>query len=145
MDLMSERQWKRWDAVARLGAGTLTTAEAARVLALSVRQVRRVRRRIEQYGRAGLIHGNTGRAPANKLAAAVRRRIVQLRREKFDGFNDHHFTEKLAAESAPIAVTRATVRRGPRRAGGAAGGGGGPRGRPRPPGPAGDPRPPPLL
>ena len=33
---MSEGQWKRWDAVARLGAGKLTLAEAARVLRLSV-------------------------------------------------------------------------------------------------------------
>jgi len=29
---MSEGQWKRWDAVARLGAGKLTTHEAARLL-----------------------------------------------------------------------------------------------------------------
>ena len=41
---MAEWQWKRWDAVARLGAGKLTLAEAARVLRLSVRQVRRTGR-----------------------------------------------------------------------------------------------------
>src|SRR6266566_3994362 len=44
MELMAEWQWKRWEAVARLGAGKLTLQEAARVLSLSVRQVRRVRR-----------------------------------------------------------------------------------------------------
>ena len=41
---MAEWQWKRWDAVARLGAGKLTLQEAARVLRLSVRQVRRTGR-----------------------------------------------------------------------------------------------------
>jgi len=41
---MAEWQWRRWDAVARLGAGKLTLQEAARVLRLSVRQVRRTGR-----------------------------------------------------------------------------------------------------
>ena len=39
---MAEWEWKRWDAVARLGAGKLTMQEAATVLGLSVRQVRRI-------------------------------------------------------------------------------------------------------
>ena len=67
---MSEGQWKRWDAVARLTAGKLTVGEAARVLGLSVRQVRRIRRRVAEGGRAGLQHGNRGRVPVNKLRAA---------------------------------------------------------------------------
>ena len=49
---MSEGQWKRWDAVARLTAGKLTVGEAARVLGLSVRQVRRIRWRVGEGGRA---------------------------------------------------------------------------------------------
>ena len=67
---MSEGQWKRWDAVARLTVGKLTVGEAARVLGLSVRQVRRIRRRVAEGGRAGLQHGNRGRVPVNKLRAA---------------------------------------------------------------------------
>src|SRR5438552_13279125 len=63
-------QWKRWDAVARLTVGKLTVGEAARVLGLSVRQVRRIRRRVAEGGRAGLQHGNRGRVPVNKLRAA---------------------------------------------------------------------------
>ena len=43
---MAEWQWKRWDAVARLGAGKLTLQEAAQVLGLSVRQVRRIRQAV---------------------------------------------------------------------------------------------------
>src|SRR3972149_5346532 len=74
MELMAEWQWKRWDAVARWGAGKLTVAEAARVLRLSVRQVRRIRRAVERAGRAGLRHGNAGQVPVNKLRAAVRNR-----------------------------------------------------------------------
>src|SRR3989449_11667215 len=111
MELMAEWQWKRWEAVARLGAGKLTVQEAARVLSLSVRQVRRIRRAAERAGRAGLRHGNAGQVPGNKLRAAVRKRILRLRRTKYRDFNDAHFTEKLAEEQAPIRVSVRTVRR----------------------------------
>jgi len=108
---MSEGQWKRWDAVARLEAGRLTTQEAARVLGLSVRQVRRIRRTVERAGRAGLRHRNHRQVPVNKLRAAVRQRILRLRRTKYRDFNDAHFTEKLAQEAPPIVVAVRTVRR----------------------------------
>src|SRR5438552_1580831 len=111
MELMAEWQWKRWEAVARLGAGKLTLQEAARVLQLSVRQVRRVRRAVERAGRAGLRHGNAGQVPVNKLRAAVRNRLLRLRRTKYRDFNDAHFTEKLAEEQPPIRVSVRTVRR----------------------------------
>src|SRR5881628_2646779 len=111
MELMAEWQWKRWDAVARLGAGKLTLQEAARVLRLSVRQVRRIRRAVERAGRAGLRHGNAGQVPVNKLRAAVRNRILRLRRTKYRDFNDAHFTEKLAEEQPPLRISVRTVRR----------------------------------
>src|SRR5437870_1889935 len=63
MDLMTEGQWKRWDVVSRLRAGKLTVAQAALVLPLSVRQVRRLRDRVATEGRRALRHRNTGRVP----------------------------------------------------------------------------------
>lgn len=59
---MVEWQWKRWDAVARLGTGTLRLQEAARMLELSVRQVRRIRRAVERAGRAGCGTATRGRS-----------------------------------------------------------------------------------
>ena len=117
MDRMSLRQWKRWDALARVEAGKLTTREAAAVLGLSVRQVRRLRRAVSKRGQAALEHGNTGRAPVNKLGPALRKRIVRLREKVYDDFNDHHFTEKLASEPEPLEVSVSTVRRVLRAAG----------------------------
>ena len=94
---MSQRQWKRLDAVERMARGALTSAEVAQVLGLSMRQVRRLRRAVEQHGAAGVIHGNSGRAPQHRISAALRKRIVELRGKTYAGFNDHHFTEKLWA------------------------------------------------
>jgi hypothetical protein len=108
---MSERQWKRWDAMARVAAGKMTMQEAATVLGLTVRQVRRMRRRVEQEGRAGLAHGNRGRQPVNKLAPDVQARVLKLRRTRYVDFNDVHFVEKLATEAPPLVVSVRTVRR----------------------------------
>jgi transposase len=107
---MSRRQWKRLDAVERIGLGRLTTGEAAEVLGLSSRQVRRVRRAVERHGTAGVLHGNRGRPPSNRTAPEIRERIIELRRKTYDGFNDQHFTEKLV-EVEGLAISRASVQR----------------------------------
>ena len=107
---MSQRQWKRLDAVERIGRGTLTVREAAEVLGLSRRQVRRVRRAVEKHGAKGVVHGNTGRAPQHRVAEAMREQIVELRRKQYAGFNDHHFTEKLC-EVEKLTISRASVQR----------------------------------
>jgi len=113
---MSRRDWKRVDAVERIGAGRLTSREAAEVLGLSTRQVRRLRRAVERRGAAGVLHGNQGREPSNRVTEELRGRIVELRREKYAGFNDQHFTEKLC-EVEGVQVSRPSVQRMLRAAG----------------------------
>lgn len=107
---MSERQWKRLDVVERLNSGALTYREAERLVGVSERQLRRIRRRVAQHGRAGVSHGNRGRVPAHQLPGELRERIVALRRTTYDGFNDQHFTEKLTAVEG-VRVSRASVQR----------------------------------
>ena len=113
---MSEGQWRRLDAVAAVEQGVLSNAAAAARLGLSPRQLRRVRRRVAELGRAGVIHGNTGRAPKHRVSTEQRERIVQLRLGPYRGFNDHHLTDKLC-EVEQLKVSRATVRRVLREAG----------------------------
>lgn len=110
MDRMSGKQWKRLDAVRRIRDGELTIGEAARVLGLSVRQARRILRAVEKRGAEGLRHGNEGRSPAHRVGAGVRKRVLWLMRHRYEGFNDQHFTEKLAEEEG-IRLSKSTVRR----------------------------------
>jgi hypothetical protein len=110
MELMSEKQWKRCDVLERFGAGKLTAHEAARVLGLSERQLRRLRRAFEKVGRGALVHGSTGRVPVNRTEDDVRAHIVELARTKYAGFNDQHLTEKLLDDEGFI-LSRATVQR----------------------------------
>lgn len=114
--LMSERQWRVLSLLERLGRGEVTVGEVASSLALSRRQVQRLRQRVVKQGAQGLVHGNTGRAPKHRTAEELCQRIVALRLGKYAGFNDQHFTEKLA-EAEGLELSRETVRRILREAG----------------------------
>jgi hypothetical protein len=111
MDRMAEWQWKRWDVVQRVMTQKLTMAQASEILRLSVRQVRRLRRRAERDGRQAVVHGNRGRPPVHRVSEATRDRILALRRTTYRDFNDTHFAEKLAMETPPLTVSVRTVRR----------------------------------
>jgi hypothetical protein len=111
METMAEWQWKRWDVLQRLAKGKLTVEDAAQVLQLSGRQVRRLRQRAVREGRQVVVHGNRGRRPAHTLDAETRERILTLRRTTYRDFNDTHFAEKLAEATPPLAVSVRTVRR----------------------------------
>lgn len=113
---MSVREWKRLEAVERIERGELTVKRAGELLGLSARQVRRMRGKVAGSGAQGVLHGNRGRRPWNRISRSIRAQMVKLRRGKYAGFNDQHFQEKLA-ELEGLAVSRATVRRVLRAAG----------------------------
>lgn len=92
----------------QLLSGGLLNAQAASLLGISIRQVRRLRRQYEQEGAAALAHGNRGRRPAHALDPAVAEQIVALAKTKYAGFNQHHFTEMLL-EREGLEVSRPTV------------------------------------
>jgi transposase len=82
----------------------------AEALGLSLRQVRRLRRRFEAGGASALIHRSRGRPSARRLAAAVRDKIIELMTTVYVGLNDTHLTEKLREVHA-LPVGRESVRR----------------------------------
>lgn len=96
--------------VTRLIAGKVAPSEAALLLGLSPRSMRRLRARYLDAGPAALAHGNRGRRPAHALAAALAARVVALAKTTYAGCNDSHLAE-LLAEREGIALSRASVRR----------------------------------
>ncbi|MBI2776572.1 MAG: ISNCY family transposase [Chloroflexi bacterium] len=90
--------------------GGLTAEEAARVLHLSIRQVRRLLRRYRADGSAGLVHGNRARSPGHRIAEPVRARVIELATTTYAGVNHTHLAE-LLAEREGIAVAERTLRR----------------------------------
>ena len=93
-----------------LEAGIVISAEAAELLGVSVRQLRRLRAAYRERGAAALAHGNRGRRPAHALDPAVAARVVELATSTYAGFNRQHLTEMLA-EHHGIVLSRPTVHR----------------------------------
>ncbi len=75
-----------------------------------MRQVKRLKKRMREDGEAALAHANRGRPSHRRLPEAVRERIVQLARNTYAGFNDHHLCEKLV-EREGFSLSRETLRR----------------------------------
>lgn len=100
----------------RVIAGKVSISDAALLLGLSERSIRRLRARLEAEGPEALAHGNRGRRPANALDPALARRIVTLAKTTYAGINDSHLSE-LLAEREGISVSRASVQRVLRAAG----------------------------
>ena len=96
--------------LSRVLDGVLSGREAARLLALSPRQIRRLRRRLRAHGPAALAHGNRGRPSPRRTAETIRTRILTLARTTYAGVNDHQLTD-LLAEREGVRVSRKTVQR----------------------------------
>lgn len=106
---MTVTEQRRAWVLTRVLRGILTMAQAGEELGLSERHLWRLRVAFEREGPAGLVHGNRGRPSTRRSSPGTRARIVELRRERYAGFNDSHFTE-LLAEREGILVSRETVR-----------------------------------
>ena len=78
--------------------GQRTQAEAARLLQLSVRQVRRIQRRIQAGGDAALAHGLRGKPPNHQHAPDLRKRVLNACRKRYPDFGPTLACEKLADE-----------------------------------------------
>lgn len=110
MTTLTMRDEKRLEIIHRVFRSELTVNQAALVMGLSERQCYRVKARVGKAGAQGVVHGNRGRACKRKIKEKVVKRIVELAKGKYQGFNDHHLTEKLE-EQEKIKLSREKVRR----------------------------------
>src|ERR1700688_1112675 len=107
---LSQKELQRVSAISACIQGDMACARAAALLCLSVRQIKRLKKRLREDGAAALAHANRGRPSHRRLPDAVRQRIVQLARSTYVGFNDHHLCEKLV-EREGFSLSRETLRR----------------------------------
>jgi transposase len=110
MTTLTMQDEKRLDIIQRVYRSELTVVQAALVMGVSERQCYRVKARVGKAGAKGVVHGNRGRRCRRKTKEKVVRRVVELARGKYQGFNDHHLTEKLK-EQEQIELSREKVRR----------------------------------
>ncbi len=107
---LSQNELQRVKVIENAVQGRITVGHASDLLQLSTRQVKRLEARYQAETVDWVRHGNRGRPKPWAVSEAIKRRIVELARNKYAGFNDSHLTEKLVGIEK-IAVSRETVRR----------------------------------
>lgn len=93
---MSQRERDRLKVVHSVLDGQRTQAEAARLLRLSTRQVRRLQRRLRQDGDAALVHGLRGKPSNRRLDPKAKQQVLRAYRKHFADFGPTLASEKLA-------------------------------------------------
>jgi transposase len=83
------------EVILRAMAKSMTWWQAAEVIGISDRQMRRWRRRREKFGYDGLLDRRRGRPSSRRVPLELAERVLALYREKYFDFNVRHFHEKL--------------------------------------------------
>jgi transposase len=113
---MSQRELHRLHVVRLTLEGRESVGKGAKLLGISARQMKRLRRKMRAGEAWGLLHSNRGKPAWNKTRSERVQEVTDLARGRYHGLNDTHLTEKLK-EKEKIALSRSTVRRVLRRAG----------------------------
>jgi len=93
-----ERAMKVQEVILRAISKQIHWFEAAKILGLSARQLRRLYYRYRTYGYDGLYDRRTGKPSPRRVPLAVVERVLALYREKYFDFSVRHFHEKLWEE-----------------------------------------------
>ena len=112
---MSERELKRATVLAQVKSGAWTLVQAAERMDLSYRQAKRLWKRYQSKGAAGLVHRSAGGRSNRATPQKVRRKVLYLIRDKYSGEVGRRFGPTLTAEHLAsedqIDLSAATVRR----------------------------------
>jgi hypothetical protein len=107
--ILTMKENKKLIVMQEVMAGKRTLAEGAKVLEMSERQGWRLLAQVRQRGALGVVHGNRGCLSSLKVEDKIREKVICLRKEKYAGFNDRHFTQELE-DYEGISLSRETVR-----------------------------------
>ena len=93
-----ERAMKISEIITRAISGKINWMQAAEILGMSDRQLRRWRRRWDKHGYSGLFDYRTQRPSPKRVPMADVEKVLRLYRGKYFDLNVKHFVEKLHQE-----------------------------------------------
>lgn len=92
---MSSKEINRLSIMEQLVKKEIKQKKAAKALRLSVRQIKRLKKKYRQEGPAGLIHKNRGRESNHKIPAEEINRVIEIVKERYWDFGPTLALEKL--------------------------------------------------
>ena len=112
---MSGREIRRAEVLEQVQSHGWSLVEAAERMEMSYLHAKRLWKRYQVQGGAGLVHGNAGRSSNRAVPKKVRGKVVRLIRKKYSGEVGERFGPTLAAEHLGsedgIELSATTVRR----------------------------------
>jgi len=92
---MSQKEIKRYDIIKKLISKELKESETAKLLNLSVRQIRRLKKSAKEKGAVGLAHGSRGKTSNRRMPEQERLKIIDLLHKHYYDFGPLLASEKL--------------------------------------------------
>jgi transposase-like protein len=108
--LMSEKERRRLGIMERVASGELKKADAAKIVGVSYRQIKRISTRHKQEGDVGLVHRSRGRKSNRGYPREVKDKVLGLYQGTYEGFGPTLFAEYLQ-ESHGLEIDHETIRR----------------------------------
>jgi transposase len=93
-----ERMMKLQDVILKAMAKKITWWEAAEIIGVTDRTMRRWRERLEEHGYSGLRDGRKDKPSLKRVPLAVAEEVLRLYQETYSDLNIKHFHEKLQSE-----------------------------------------------
>jgi transposase len=103
--MMSERELAKLAVVQGCLDGKYTVAEAGRKLGLCKRRVQKLKKAVREQGAGAVIHGNSGRHPANYTEESLRAKIVKLKGEAVYKESSFAYFRELLEEREDIRIS----------------------------------------
>ncbi len=107
---MTQEDLKRLHVIRKTIDKRIRQREAAELLAVSIRQIKRLVRRVKEESDKGIVHRSRGKPSHNIKSGELRQKTLALCKGIYSGFNPTFVSEKLF-EKHKIRINRETLRR----------------------------------
>ena len=107
--IMSQKEVKKYDIIKKVINKELNGNEAAKLLNLTTRHIRRLKKKVKENGAKGLAHGNRGKAGNRGMPVKERDKIIKLLNNHYYDFGPLLASEKLE-ERHKIKRNKETIR-----------------------------------
>jgi transposase len=107
--MASQGELRRLHVIQKVLEGGLKQVEAAEILSLSSRHIRRVVKRVEQEGARGVVHRSRGRLSNRKIGDQLKEKVIRLYRVSYKDFGPTLASEKLL-ERDGVRISDETLR-----------------------------------
>lgn len=94
--IMTSKELNRYSIIKKLINKEINGTQAAKLLKLSTRHIKRLKAGVKKYGPKALIHGNRGKASNRSIPDQEKERIIKLLHKHYHDFKPTFASEKLA-------------------------------------------------